>query len=503
MNDQSSFLTDLPRLIYQREHNNTSVSEGQCDCACATYIPVDHQLAKLPLVNQPYLLYQNPSFLTLPLIANYYIIWGRDTSPIVLNQAALTLTSHFKQARYLEDIPPVWRKAWGDEVMQSTLTELVSLGLLAPEGRTMPSITQAPALLSAWLHITDRCNLRCSYCYLSHKKVDMSFETGCAAIEATFRSARAHNYSQVKLKYAGGEALLRFPFIADLHTYAQTRADQHGIGLEGVILSNGTLLTPEIVATIQSLGLRLMISLDGLGESHDSQRFYANGRGSSGDVTRAIDLALDHGLVPDISITISGRNAEGLPLLMEWVLERDLPFSLNFYRENDFSTSQADLKLEEEKIINAMLAAYKVIEANLLRRSVLASLVDRANLAAPHLRTCSVGDSYLVFDYLGQVSKCQMQIDKPVTTAGVENPLALIRADKLGIQNISVEEKEGCRDCKWKYWCTGGCPVATYRATGRYDVKSPNCNIYKTLYPEAVRLEGLRLLKYADELMAD
>jgi len=48
-------------------------------------------------------------------------------------------------------------------------------------------------------------------------------------------------------------------------------------------------------------------------------------------------------------------------------------------------------------------------------------------------------------------------------------------------------------------WCAGGCPLATYRATGRYDVKSPNCNIYRALFPEALRLEGLRLLKYQDD----
>jgi uncharacterized protein len=59
-----------------------------------------------------------------------------------------------------------------------------------------------------------------------------------------------------------------------------------------------------------------------------------------------------------------------------------------------------------------------------------------------------------------------------------------------------VDEKEGCRDCTWRYWCSGGCPVATFRATGRYDIKSPNCAIYKAIYPEALRLEGLRLLKY-------
>jgi len=237
-----------------------------------------------------------------------------------------------------------------------------------------------------------------------------------------------------------------------------------------------------------------------VGEWHDAQRPYASGRGSFADVAESVELALAHDLIPDISVTVSGRNAEGLPEIMNWFLERDLPFSLNFYRQNDLSISHIDLKLEEEQIIAGMLAAFDVIEHNLPSRSLLASLTDRANLAVPHKRTCSVGDSYLVFNQHGQVSKCQMKMDTPIADIHTENLLQVIREDKSGIQNVSVEEKEGCRDCEWKYWCTGGCPLESYRVTGRYDVKSPNCNIYKTIFPEVLRLEGLRLLKEAGEL---
>lgn len=102
----------------------------------------------------------------------------------------------------------------------------------------------------------------------------------------------------------------------------------------------------------------------------------------------------------------------------------------------------------------------------------------------------------MVFDHLGQVSKCQMQKDKPVARITDADPLGVVRTDTAGIQNLSVEEKEGCRTCEWKYWCAGGCPLTTFRATGRYDIKSPDCNIYKAIYPAAMRLEGLRLLKY-------
>jgi uncharacterized protein len=255
-----------------------------------------------------------------------------------------------------------------------------------------------------------------------------------------------------------------------------------------------------MLKAMQSLGLRLMISLDGLGCFHDCQRAYADGRGCAADVTRAVDLALDLGLVPDISVTVSGRNVSGLPELVAWLLERDLPFSFNFFRENDLAVHYTDLQLEEERIIAGMRAAFKAIEADLSQRSLLASLVDRANLAVPHSRACGVGSNYMVIDHCGLVAKCQMQIGHIITDTSAEDPLALIRSDQTGIQNLPVEEKEDCRSCEWRYWCAGGCPLVTYRATGRYDTKSPNCRIYRALYPEVIRLEGLRLLKYANEV---
>ncbi len=403
-----------------------------------------------------------------------------------------------------EVFPSVSIGVCGDGFLYSILT---NTGVVVHHSQDMEQLQIAPGIpkdqeldvLLAWLHLTDRCNLRCSYCYLPHIREDMSSETGHASIDATFRSAVVNGFKRVKLKYAGGEPLLRFPLIVELHNYARSLAEEHGLDLEGVVLSNGTLLTAEMVGKLKSLDLRLMISLDGLGQYHDVHRPYAGGRGSFADVAEAVDLALANGLIPNISVTVSSRTADGLPEIVGWLLERELPFGLNFYRENELSTTDEGLRLDEQKIIAGMLAAFKVMEHNLPRRPFLAGIIDRANLSAAHTHTCGVGQNYLVFDQSGQVAKCQMHIRKPITDVHVADPLAVIRADEIRIQNLSVAEKEGCRACEWKHWCAGGCPLATYRATGRYDVKSPNCNIYKALFPEALRLEGLRLLKYQDD----
>ncbi len=369
-------------------------------------------------------------------------------------------------------------------------TWLPTLGQVAPAAPV-----ETPLLLSAWLHITDRCNLRCDYCYTAHAAADMSAAIGRAAIDATFRSAVKHGYRAVKLKYAGGEPLLRFPLVLELHRYAQIQAEQHKIALAGIVLSNGTLLTADMVTQLQSAGLRLMLSLDGLGASHDCQRHYIDGRGSFTEVAHAIDIALACSLKPEISITVSNRSAAGLAETVAWILERDLPFSLNFYREYSKSDCQPDLHLEDECIIAGMLAAYKVIEDNLPDRSLLASLADRANLSGPHFRTCGAGQSYLAFDVQGRVAKCQMDMANLVTDCYDHDPLATCRTSDVGLCNLIVDAKEECRDCDWRYACGGGCALENYRTTGRYDAKSPHCNIYKALYPQVVRLEGLRLLK--------
>ena len=148
----------------------------------------------------------------------------------------------------------------------------------------------------------------------------------------------------------------------------------------------------------------------------------------------------------------------------------------------------------------AMRSAFSVIENNFPSYSLLGTLIDRARLDIPHNRPCDVGHSYLVIDQDGGIAKCHMEIGRRVTDISAPDPLQLIRQDKLGIQNFSVEDKEGCRECTWRYWCAGGCPLQTYRTSGKYSTKSPNCHVYKTLFPEVLRLEGLRMLKTATAL---
>ncbi len=482
--------TDAPALLYDRAMVTTNVAET--DCACA--VEKRRDVVDSETCHGEALHFVPPLHVE-GLTDGFWLGFNPlgQGGVAVFNRDVHDLLQAFSQPRSIAE----GMRAAGDPPDGHRIAaRLASLSLLESIDSTPRARFAQPRTLTAWLHITNDCNLRCPYCFVDKTPDKMQIEQGQQAVDAVFRSALANGYRRVKLKYAGGEATLNFAVVCALHEHAQTLAERHDMDLEGVVLSNGVASSLRMIRELKRLGIRMMISLDGVGESHDRQRPFADGRGSFKQVERTLDrLAAEH-VVPSISITITRHNLAGLADTVDYVLQRDLPFVLNFYRENDCSVSFGDLAYDDEEVIAAIQSAFAVIEANLPPYSLTDRLLDLGRLDAPHERTCGVGQSYLVIDQAGAVAKCHMDLAHPVTDIDAADPLRLIRADQIGIQNPSVEEKEGCRDCTWRNWCAGGCPALTYRVTGRYDIKSPNCRIYKAIFPDVLRLEGLRLLKY-------
>ena len=355
--------------------------------------------------------------------------------------------------------------------------------------------------LGAWLHVTNACNLRCDYCYIAKSSEHMQEDTALQSIAAIFRSAVKHHFKRVRLQYAGGEASLVADRVLALHDYALTLAQQHGLTLTAYLMSNGVYISTQVIEQLKSRNIGVTISLDGVGEYHDRQRSQVNGRGSFTRVDRTISRLLAYNLPPYISVTVSSRNIAGIPALLRYIIERNLPFSLNYYRENEHSAHLKDLQFDEFQMIVGMRKAFAVIAEHLPRYSLLSSLIDKANLKATHSHTCGVGRNFMVINQRGEVAKCQVEMKHTVATVAADDPLQLVRDDREGVQGFAVDEKEGCRTCTWRYWCTGGCPALTHRMTGRYDVQSPNCHIYQALFPDVLQLEALRLLKYTTPII--
>lgn len=395
-----------------------------------------------------------------------------------------------KEARYGET---------KDDPNSRALEKMRSVGLINTLENSKPHFQDAE-VLGVWMHITNACNLRCTYCYIHKNKSQMSWKIAKDSVDSVFRSAHTQGFKKVKFKLSGGEATLRESFLTKLILYIRAQQLSTNIDTSIVILSNGVAISDSMIRLLKDYGVRLMISLDGIGKYHDRQRVFANGSGSFQHIQKTLLKLQKAGIDPSISITITNESVRGLPNLTRFLLKRKLyNFSFNLYRENDCSKSNENLSLQTETIIKYIKKAYAVIEEYLPLRPYIGTLGDRTNLMFPHEYTCAAGRNYLVIDSSGNVSKCQMEMGIKVTSIYAKDPIKDIRTSPEGIQALKVDEKVKCRSCMWKYFCCGGCPLLTHSTSGSYAAPSPNCDIYQAILPELVRLEGLRILKYANK----
>jgi uncharacterized protein len=227
--------------------NFESETDLENDCACtpsnivskSIYDPVIASKRQYyEILSQPQTLYIQPvsPFHTLALN-----LLGPG-QPTVLNQPAMMLLNHFESPQTVGSAEALFPTVSND-IIYERISQLSHLSLLEPEN-AIPLFNNpepTPEVLTAWLHVTNQCNLRCAYCYI-HKTPDaMALETGQQSIEAIIRSALAHKFKRIKLKFAGGEATLNFPLVAALQAYAEEQATSHRLTLESVVLSNGVI----------------------------------------------------------------------------------------------------------------------------------------------------------------------------------------------------------------------------------------------------------------------
>lgn len=463
------------------------------DCAC----PVSHNHGTHRRIVEPPTgeLVQAPHVFELSLEA-HSVLFNPDGNGgvVVVNTAGRRIYDAFHRPCSIDELVA----AGHDRVLTSeVVARLVEQDLVHTPGAPPTARFRPSTELTAWLHVTNACNLRCPYCYVHKSKDAMDATVGRDAVRALVHSAVDHGFRSLRLKYAGGEASLNAPVLLELHDYATARCAEAGLDLAAVVLSNGVAIPASFAEQLKSRGIRIMISLDGVGAAHDAQRPTVAGKPSAARVLRTIDRLLEVGIAPHISITITSRNITAVAEVVRFTLARDLTFSFNFFRDNECAAPFADLRYEEQAMIGGLREAFAAIEERMPPWSVLGSVLDRGQLLEPRQRSCGVGDDYVVIDQNGGIAKCHMAITETVGHVRTTDPVLAIRQTERGIRNLLVEDKKDCRNCTWRHWCSGGCSLATFRATGRFDVKSPNCNIYKAIYPEVLRLEGLRILRFA------
>lgn len=147
------------------------------------------------------------------------------------------------------------------------------------------------------LNLTENCNFRCKYCYLSEEyrftrnrtESKMNFETAKEAIDRYFsyleRIKKKIPNKKAGITFYGGEPLLEFPLIKMIVNYCR---EKEPVPIVFNMTSNGYLLNDEISKFIVQNNIHLAISLDGSKANHDRNRVMPHGIGSFETVLKNI-----------------------------------------------------------------------------------------------------------------------------------------------------------------------------------------------------------------------
>ena len=176
---------------------------------------------------------------------------------------------------------------------------------------------------------TLQCNFACDYCLQgdhgdwNKTAAKMSMDTAARLgdwMEARLDALGSRSFA---LTFFGGEPLLNMPVIDYLSQRMWAYTQTHGISMYSSIVTNGLLLTPEIVDRLTPYGLGgVKITLDGDRDTHNRMRPLRGGQGTFDKILKNIRLVADK-----VKISIGGNfdesSVDSYPALLEFLREQD------------------------------------------------------------------------------------------------------------------------------------------------------------------------------------
>jgi uncharacterized protein len=183
------------------------------------------------------------------------------------------------------------------------------------------------------LHITVlttlQCNFACGYCYQGDREDfnqfadKMTLETAARVAEWIERELDRLRPEKFAMTFFGGEPLLNLPVVYDLAERAWKATQARGIKQTLSIITNGLLLTEDVVDRLEPRGLRgVKITLDGDRHTHDRMRPL---RGGQGTFDRIVDniRKVAHRTRISIGGNFDESSADSFPALLDFIAEQD------------------------------------------------------------------------------------------------------------------------------------------------------------------------------------
>ncbi|MCL2555768.1 MAG: radical SAM protein [Firmicutes bacterium] len=119
------------------------------------------------------------------------------------------------------------------------------------------------------LHITNKCNLACDYCFVPHGEISMTKEIAFKAIDIAMQGNKSTG-----ILFYGGEPLLERQLIYDVVAHCDKVTKETGHKFSYKITTNGVLLDEEFLLFSNKINMAIGLSCDG--PAQDVCRLFSN-----------------------------------------------------------------------------------------------------------------------------------------------------------------------------------------------------------------------------------
>jgi radical SAM protein with 4Fe4S-binding SPASM domain len=313
-------------------------------------------------------------------------------------------------------------------------------------------------LTAMHLHLTDRCNLECTYC-LRESSPRVKIQHRPDRFIELFDYLAPFAADRLEVTFTGGEPLM-YP------GFAKVVEASSGHGFHNLLFTNGILVTDARAEFIASHFMRVQVSLDGADvEAH------AETRGNNAQqVLRGIYRLSAAGAAITVQVTISTHNLDSARRIRD-VLPEDVNLRFTPVMPHGRGAQVSDLFLSDDQFLAFRRDASDERPLEQYRPGVQS-------------RSCHAGLSNLSIADTGDVYPCHLFHQPAFWFGNVFHDrfedIFFGDAIRRYVTSMDVDSNNSvCAECEVRYLCGGGCKANAMASTGDYHGVDMWCNYLK------------------------
>ena len=359
------------------------------------------------------------------------------------------------------------------EKMNELLTALIEKEILIPSwSNEISVITEiqkrlgTPEIEIMYLVLTDKCNMKCSYCFLEteapagFRPSNMSIETAKRAIDL-FVKFLSPSPGRKYIQLYGGEPLLNVQTLKYAVGYINQLklAGKFPKNLSIALVTNGTLINAGIAHFLKENEVSVGVSIDGDKEVMDKYRRYKNDKSPHKRIIKNYKLLKQLGVQSGVSCTLTPENLDKFNSVLDYLIELDVQSGLSF----NILLCNAGIPVTEEYVTKASECVLRGFERfrelGIYEETTMRKVKSFVNKEIA-LTNCAGYGHQLVIYPQGEIGVCQDDVkSKKYIASSVYDEDFSPRENELIKEwsRRSPLNMPQCFNCKAIGICGGGC----------------------------------------------